>query len=282
MHAAQTNGGSLLFYSVHRRLELFLWERDGRKVPLLCLHVQIIDTAVSKKRDVLSAAAAGVDGAVVPDNGSNPDRTAGVALSPADRLARACYEGDLPSAAAAIADGASVNGVGIDQFGNKWLPLAAAVHREWRDVVVWLLSRGADPNGDAVMACGAIIKDASILQLLVDAGCDVNRHSGEQLPLFAAVEGYFFLENKDSVRVLLAQPSLALTVTFRRSGPVEFAREWGKHALAEMIAQGKPFCFWFHSYLYLQLTSLCGCWGQVARRAVLVRSIVMYAIAPLL
>ena len=42
-------------------------------------------------------------------------------------------------------------------------------------VVVWLVSHGADPNGVGVMYDGSSNGTAGILQLLIDAGGDVNR-----------------------------------------------------------------------------------------------------------
>ena len=74
----------------------------------------------------------------------------------ADRLVAACHNGDLPSAKAAVADGASVNeeGEALGWF-DSIPPLEAAVYREHHDVVVWLLSHGADPNRDNVVPVGA-------------------------------------------------------------------------------------------------------------------------------
>ena len=74
----------------------------------------------------------------------------------ADRLATACVNGDLPSARAAVADGASVNEEGdAPGWFDSIPPLEAAVYREQHDVVVWLLSHGADPNRDNVVPVGA-------------------------------------------------------------------------------------------------------------------------------
>ena len=109
----------------------------------------------------------------------------------ADRLVAACFYGDLPSVKAAIADGASVEKWGRSpRRGAYVLPLAAAVDQRRHDVVVWLLSHGADPNGDRVMQCGAGDTTAAVLQLLVDAGGSVNREGLNDVwgpPLFHAV-----------------------------------------------------------------------------------------------
>ena len=114
------------------------------------------------------------------------------------------------------------------------LPLEAAVDNKHHDVVVWLLSHGADSNGDNVMYFGARHSTAAILQLLIDAGGDVNRGSSNALPLFSAVEGY---HGEDRVRVLLAQPSLDLTIKYGGKIPEQVARDQGTPALADMIAQ---------------------------------------------
>ena len=66
-------------------------------------------------------------------------------------------------------------------------PLAAALFNTrddqvGDDVVVWLLSHGADPNGPFVMFNGARWSSITMLQLLIDAGGDVNRNSSEMPP----------------------------------------------------------------------------------------------------
>ena len=147
----------------------------------------------------------------------------------------ACYSGDLPSAKAAVADGASVNEKGmVPAFGGTYLPLAAAVASKQRGVVVWLLSHGADPDGDGVMWYAAITSSADNLQLLLDAGGDVNRKSSGEPPLFAAVRW----NKRDNVRVLLAQPCLDFTTTsYEDKAPEQYAHDNGKPAVADMIAQ---------------------------------------------
>ena len=61
-----------------------------------------------------------------------------------------------------------------------------------------------------VMYCGAYESTAAILQLLIDAGGDVNRKSVGQRPLRPVV-----LYNKPhKLSVLLAQPSLDLSIQF--------------------------------------------------------------------
>ena len=69
--------------------------------------------------------------------------------------------------------------------------------------------------------------------LLIDAGGDVNRESGGWPPLFAAV----LFNEPDNVRVLLAQPSLDFTIKFEGKTPEQYARDKGRPALEDMIAQ---------------------------------------------
>ena len=160
--------------------------------------------------------------------------SSGASPSPADRLVTACASGDLPSAKAAVADGASVNGQGMASGWDPVLPLESATLGQHHDLVVWLLSHDADPNGDRVMFCGARLSTAAILQLLIDAGGDVNRESGGEPPLVSAVRGWY---GEDNVPVLLAQPSLDFTVEFNGKTPEQWARDNHRPELADMIAQ---------------------------------------------
>ena len=108
----------------------------------------------------------------------------------ADRLLTACHRGDLPSAKAAVADGASVNEHGNmvgEIVGRTYLPLWGSVMNQHLDVTIWLLARGADPNGDSVMWAGAGYSTPEILQLLIDSGGDVNLRTCGWVPLFFTV-----------------------------------------------------------------------------------------------
>ena len=159
----------------------------------------------------------------------------------ADQLVTSCTYGDLPSAKAAVADGASVNEEGTGPWCGPCHPLALAVAGEHDEMVVWLLSHGADPNGDVVMYNGAWCSTADILELLIDAGGDVNRMSAGEPPLFTVLD----LNNcEDKVRVLLAQPSLDCTIKYCGKTPVQYARDNSRQVPADMIAQevSRPFC----------------------------------------
>ena len=153
----------------------------------------------------------------------------------AKQLVTACEKGNLPSAEAAVADGASVDGVALTpQHSFYGSPLGAAALNKHFGVVVWLLSHGADPNGYEVLwnsSCGSG-SSLNILQLLIDAGGDVNKESGGRPPLFWAVS-----TSEDTVQMLLAQPSLDLTVTVEGKTAEQFAQDGGKPAMAALIAQ---------------------------------------------
>ena len=146
----------------------------------------------------------------------------------AERLVTACDQGDLPCAKAAVADGGSVN------VKNRLgvLPLEKAVLKRDRGIVVWLLSLGADPNGGRVMASSARHGSADVLQLLIDAGGDVCCVSR-----YPALEHAVSSSDPDKVRVLLAVPTLDVTEAHLGRAPEQYARDEGKSALADEIAQ---------------------------------------------
>ena len=79
---------------------------------------------------------------------------------------------------------------------------------------------------------GASHGTSAILQLLIDAGGDVNVESGGQTPLFPAVQ----FKRPSNVRLLMAQPCLDLAVTFKGNPSESFARDKGRVDLADLIA----------------------------------------------
>ena len=216
------------------------WAHENDAVKFIC------DASLFEKlaRDVPSVS--GVTGAVVlyySCPGLSFRSHVVCCFSTADRLVSACFNGDLPSAESAVADGANVIEKGtVPGWGVKRPPLTAAVSQAHHDVVVWLLSHGADPNGDQVMSWGARQRIAAILQLLIDAGGDVNRKSGGYTPLFLAINN----SSEENVRVLLAQPSLDFTVKYGGKTPEQYGRDYGMPVLADMVAEevsGKSFRF---------------------------------------
>ena len=154
----------------------------------------------------------------------------------ASQLVSACVRGDVLACEAAVASGACVNEAAIvTDASDPILPLYAAVRNGRHDVVVWLLSHGADPNGDRVMWAAAADDAADTLRALIGAGGDVNGDSGGDPPLFTAIYG-----NSDvGVTVLLEQPSLDLSKTDRGRLPEQFARElsWVSPGIADVIAR---------------------------------------------
>ena len=151
-----------------------------------------------------------------------------------DRLVAACGSGDLPSARAAVAAGASVNGEGTSRDGT-WLPLESAVMRRHRAVVVWLLSQGAHSGEKSVMFHAAVCSAPDILQLVIDAGGDVSGASGGMPPLY-------FATREDNVRLLLAQPSLDLSVMRHEQTAEQFARDQGRHWVADLMSREVSTC----------------------------------------
>ena len=161
--------------------------------------------------------------------------SSGPSPSLADRLVTACLMGDLLSAKATVADGASVNEQGmVPRWSSTVQPLTAALSSDYDDVVVWLLSLGADQSDDRVMWFGAYKSTAATLQLLIDAGGDVNRTCHGEPPLIAAVDGN---NREDVVRVLLAQPSLDFTIKCNDVTSEQYAHDYGAPAAADMITQ---------------------------------------------
>ena len=152
----------------------------------------------------------------------------------ANRLATACYRGDMVAAKAALADGASVNEAGsVPGWGRAEPPLVPAVYKKHYDTVVWLLSHGANTNGVLVMADVAGATSSDVLQVLIDVGGDVNRHGGGWPPLFKAI--LHSLEANGWV--LLGQPSLDVDVANGGNTAEWFARVRGFLALADAIVE---------------------------------------------
>ena len=146
----------------------------------------------------------------------------------ADRLVSSCWDGDLLSAQSAVADGASIN-----EKSGALLPVVAAAWQRRLDVVVWLLSLGADANGYGLMWHATRHSTPAILQLLIDTGGSINRDSAGRPPLLTAVGS----GREDLVRALLEYPSLNLAVKYDGQSPDQYALDKGRPALADMIVQ---------------------------------------------
>ena len=118
-------------------------------------------------------------------------QTAEESRAPQDQLVTACSRGDILTVASLIEIGASANDTGTTPRGGTVLPLVAAVLKCHYSVAALMLSRGADPNGFDVMYVGTYYSSPEILQLLIDAGGDVNKGVGELLepPLMSVANG---------------------------------------------------------------------------------------------
>ena len=153
-----------------------------------------------------------------------------------DKLVSACLDGILPAVKASIAGGASVNDLGKNKYGGVYAPLTAAVTYQHADVVHYLLSRGADAKGRDVMTAAVGNSTPAILQLLIDAGGDLNVAHGLSIapPLFAASLAHGDVAAK--VGVLLAQPGLELVANeVMGQSPEAFASARDKPDVAAMI-----------------------------------------------
>ena len=156
----------------------------------------------------------------------------------------ACRHGDLDAVKACLASGAQLNTAHAHEHGIVLTPLAIAAAYERKAVVLHLLSIGADPNGRDVMERGVANGTPDILQLLVDAGGDVNRKDGGRpLPIFTAAASNAG-DVVGKLRVLLALPAVNLAVTNAGKSPVEHATVRSKPVLAAMIRDVVGSWFW--------------------------------------
>ena len=96
------------------------------------------------------------------------------------------------------------------------------------------LQLGADTITADVMRTTACFGSPEILQLLIDAGGDVNEVDSDGRPLlFAAVVSGLDVEKR--VGVLLAQPTLDLSVTKDGNTADQYARRNGKPSVADLV-----------------------------------------------
>ena len=151
--------------------------------------------------------------------------------NPYTRLDQAAACGDFARALAALADGAVVVLAPDTEYGETVAPIVSAVRAGHRAMVAHFLSRGANPN-DGVDAVHP--QRADMLQLLLDAGADVNRYLG---PVIRQRE---FAPAPECLAVMVAHPGLNL-------GPVPEPESWwqprSKHSktLEEvLLACGPP------------------------------------------
>ena len=156
-----------------------------------------------------------------------------------EKLVTASDRGDAKRVAALLSQGAAVNEKRKPPgYGIPVLPLRAAVRNRHLAVVALLLSSGADPNGDGVMADAVAVSTLPVLQAVVDAGGDVNRDSDGQLPLFTAICSQGTRSEVESkVSLLLAIENLNVDAT-NSDGltAVQYARSKGKVHTASIIA----------------------------------------------
>ena len=153
-----------------------------------------------------------------------------------NELSTACWVGDVDLARAAVAAGARVDVKGAPYgWPVPVLPLGIAMQSGHVAVIDWLLSHGADPNGDGVMVAGVWYGCPDTLQLLIDAGGDVNKPCPSEVPLAIAVRR----ARGATVGLLLAQPRVDLNAS---SGAMsrtmeQLAAAYGEPDIALLVAQ---------------------------------------------
>ena len=154
-------------------------------------------------------------------------------MDPQCRLVAAARLGDFPAAIAALADGANVHDAASDGTDEPQTPLAAAAVGGHLALAVHLITLGASPNDGSAVWHAALLGSGDMLQLLVDAGGGVNGDGVKCPPLLAVVRSQRG-NVEDAVRVLLAQPSLDLTVSDVEGSPTEDGGDyrWSADALA--------------------------------------------------
>ena len=105
-----------------------------------------------------------------------------------EALLRACVDGDLARARAAVGAGAKLVGAGAR------VPLVEAARRGNTAIVRWLLEKGADvawaeSSGETALFAAAKNGHAAVIEACAEAGDDVNRASSDgATPLMHAVE----------------------------------------------------------------------------------------------
>ena len=152
-----------------------------------------------------------------------------------DELAAACRAGDMTGVKAAISVGASVHVKGhAPGWSDAVEPLRAAIPANRLDIVVLPLSHGADPNADGLLVGAAWNASPDILQVLIDAGGDVNgvTSSCRRLLVWAIASG-----REESVGVLLAHPATQLTCTYNGATMEQYAQQEDLPAIASAIVQ---------------------------------------------
>jgi hypothetical protein len=149
-------------------------------------------------------------------------------------LSLLCWEGDIDDVKAALANGASANLVDVPL--GQYTPLAAAVTRRRLDIVKLLLCHGADPNGVLVMTEGCLCSSYEILQLLIDAGGDVNERNTDTRPaLLFCILTSCLINGTAKIKLLLAQPLLDLAKQYNGIGVSKIAKSEGHSVLADII-----------------------------------------------
>ncbi len=138
-------------------------------------------------------------------------------------ITRSAGKGDLEKLKEFVESGIDVNAKGNDKFHSP--PLVIAAGNGHTDIVVYLISKGADVNAYNDIGFTALINtarygvDIRIAEMLIEAGADVNRQSftkGGETALMLAVE----YRHNEMVKYLLS-----------KKADVKIMTKFGKKAL---------------------------------------------------
>lgn len=103
--------------------------------------------------------------------------------------------GNIEAAAALLALGADIDGKNLDPSCSP-TPLAAAALSGYRDMVSFLLERGADPNHGSPLSYAVRGSDPNVVHLLTAYGADSNRINANILARASSLEVFVaFLDN---------------------------------------------------------------------------------------
>ena len=139
----------------------------------------------------------------------------------------ACYRGDLAAALACLRSGASVNAGSDPTLTDR--PLHAAVCSKHYALVLHLLAHGADVAVPGLLALATFCNAVNVVQLLIDAGADVNlADDRDRLPRVA----FLRLQHCAVFEALLSMPALDITTPDQRGRTCEEDAVEGEYAVA--------------------------------------------------
>jgi ankyrin repeat protein len=140
-------------------------------------------------------------------------------------------------------------GVPVDAKGEDgWTALLIAIDDDRREVVEWLLKHGADKNlankdGDTPAMCAAYSQSSVCLNLLVEAGCDLDRtRSNGRTALMVALSAdpderdFYFEARERCIEILFESGGGLAAVDCKGQRAEDIARDVGWVAWASRIS----------------------------------------------